>query len=187
LGRLDELTRRVEAQLKTRPDDVIAWKYLADLYAARGDAARRRVKTRTIEASTSDTLPARELQLRKEIAEACQRHDLAEAAAKYLQLVQIADVAVLSQQYQLDVANQLMSEQKYPAAADAYERFLKHYPGYEHVADIYLMLGLLYGRYLQQDEPAEQYLQRAVESLSDPRKLEMARSDLEAVRQRRRR
>jgi membrane associated rhomboid family serine protease len=127
---------------------------------------------------------AREGQLRQQISEAYDRHDVAKAAEAYLQLVQIAEDAVLSQGQQLDVANKLMESERYPAAADAYERFLKHYGTYEHIADIHLMLGLLYGRYLHQYERARQYLRRAAGSLTDPRKAELARGDLEALQDR---
>jgi hypothetical protein len=145
----------------------------------------RWVEARTVESARPDTQAARELALRRDIAGACARHDLSAAAEKYLQLVQVADDAVLSRQNQLDVANQLMAAERYPAAADAYERFLRHYRGYEHTPDIHLMLGLTYGRYLHQYDRAEQLLQRAVEDLRDPRKVEMARAELQAVRQRR--
>jgi tetratricopeptide (TPR) repeat protein len=80
------------------------------------------------------------------------------------------------------MANYLMSAEKHPAAADAYERFLRHYGDYEHKGDIYLMLGLLYGRYLHQYDRAEQNLTRAVESLDDPKKTALAEADLQAVR-----
>ena len=145
----------------------------------------RWVDTRTAHATPPDSEVAQELALRREVSEACARHDLPAAAGKYLQLVQIADGAVLSRQNQLDVANQLMASEQYPAAADAYERFLKHYGGYEHAADIYLMLGLLYGRYLHQYDRAEHYLQRALEGMGDTRKTEMARAELQQVRHRR--
>jgi membrane associated rhomboid family serine protease len=148
------------------------------------DQQRRWVEARTVQATPGDTPAARELQLRRQVAEAYDRHDLAETAERYLQLVQIAEDAVLTQGQQLDVANKLMESQRYPAAADAYERFLRHYGNYEHVADIYLMLGLLYGRYLHQYERARQFLHRAVGSLTDQRKLQLARGDLEALQDR---
>ena len=152
---------------------------------ARRREEKRWVRTKTVQSAASDTAVAKELELRRAIAEACDRHDLNDAAAKYLQLVAIADDAVLSRQQQLDVANQLMAGENHPAAADAYERFLKHYENYEHRADIYLMLGLLYGRYLQQYDRAEHYLQLAVDQLRDPDKVEMARGELQTVRRRR--
>ena len=107
----------------------------------------RRVAAKRVDASErSDTPQGRELTLRKEIAEACARHDTATAAQKYLDLIQIAEGAVLAQPQQLDVANHLMAAEQYPAAADAYERFLRHYPTYEHAGDIQLMLGIIYGQ-----------------------------------------
>ncbi|HUT01536.1 MAG TPA: rhomboid family intramembrane serine protease [Phycisphaerae bacterium] len=145
----------------------------------------RWVETKTVESARPGTQAARELELRRDISAACSRHDLAAAAGKYLQLVQIADGAVLSRQNQLDVANQLMSAEQYPAAADAYERFLRQYYAYEHVGDIHLMLGLLYGRYLHQYDQAELNLSRAIEALHDERKIGMARNELQAVRHRR--
>jgi membrane associated rhomboid family serine protease len=146
------------------------------------DRPQRWVEARVPPPLPPDTPAARETQLRRQVAEAYARNDMAETADKYLQLVQIAEDAVLPQDQQLDVANKLMESERYPAAADAYERFLKHYGDYEHLADIYLMLGLLYGRYLHQYERARDFLRRAAGLLTDPRKLELARGDLEALR-----
>ncbi len=145
------------------------------------------VDTRTIEQSTPDSPAGREFQLRREISESLTRHDLPAAASKYLELVQVADDPVLSQPQQLDIANHLMGSEQHAAAADAYERILKRYANYEYIADIHLMLGLLYGRYLHQYDRAEKALQLAIDSLKDPQKLEMARNDLNAVRERRKR
>jgi len=145
----------------------------------------RWVEAKSLRSEPSDTQQAREIELRQEIAAACARHDLPVAAEKYLQLVRIAEGAVLARQDQLDVANQLMAQEQYPAAADAYERFLAHYGSYEHTPDIHLMLGLIYGRYLHQYDRAEHYLSQAVEHLSDDRKVAMARSELDTIRHRR--
>lgn len=145
----------------------------------------RWVEARSVRSEPSDTQQAREIELRQEIAAACTSHDLPVAAEKYLQLVRIAEDAVLSRQAQLDVANQLMAQEQYPAAADAYERFLRHYGAYEHTPDIHLMLGLVYGRYLHQYDRAEHYLSQAVEHLSEDRKVAMAQSELDTIRRRR--
>jgi len=141
----------------------------------------RWIQTSTGETTTADTSSARELALRREISEDLGRHDLSSAAGKYLQLVRIADQVVLPQPQQLDVANQLMAQENHPAAADAYERFVRHYGGYEHIADIYLLLGILYGRYLQQASRAREYLNKAAEGLRDSRKLELARAELRSL------
>ncbi len=164
-----------------------------DPFSATGSAARspagsrtkRWVRTKSVDKTTSDTPDAKLMLLRREISEALARRDVPAAAVRYVELAGLDDDAVLPQSQQLDVANQLMSEQNYPAAARAYERFCGHYPTYQHLPDIFLMLGILYGRYLQQDARAEELLAKAAEGLTDPRKLDMARADLEAVRRRR--
>lgn len=152
------------------------------------DANRSRwVKTRTSQTVDADTPASRELQLRREISGAIARHDVASASGAYLRLVQVAADPVLPLPQQLDVANQLMSDEQYPPAADAYERFIKHYDQYEYIADIYLMLGLLYGRYLQQYDRAEPLLRKAMAGLTDQRKIDLARRELQAVEARRQR
>ncbi|MFB3892470.1 MAG: rhomboid family intramembrane serine protease [Phycisphaerae bacterium] len=141
------------------------------------------VNVRTVQSTVPNTNEARELELRRDISETIARGDLAGAAEKYLQLVQIAEDAVLSRQQQRDVANQLMLAEKYPAAADAYERFLRHYGQmHEDVADILLMLGIIYSRYLHQYDRARQLLEQAAQKLSDPRRLEMANRELASLR-----
>ena len=149
--------------------------------AAAPDSSRR-VSARKVNSSVPEGVLAREIVLRREIAEACARTDLAAAAAKYLQLVQIAPEAVLPRKSQLDVANQLMATDRHAEAADAYQRFLRHYGSFEHTADIHLMLGLLYGRYLQQPQRAIEYLESAAKSLRDGRKVELARSEADLLR-----
>jgi len=143
---------------------------------------RRSVASKTVDSKPSSTLAGRELELRKSIREACARHDMEAASKDYLQLIQIADDVVLARQNQLDVANQLMASQHYPAAADAYERFLRHYRGYEHVGDIHLMLGVLYGRYLHQTDRAIASLEKAVDKVRDASNRKLARTQLEQLR-----
>lgn len=152
----------------------------------RGPVGEKRwVQAQAVDAAPDDSTEARRLQLREQITQACERNDLADAVGKYLQLVQVAEKPILPRQQQLDVANHLMADQRHPAAADAYERFVEHYGNYEYIADIFLMLGLLYGRYLQQYDRAEQFLERAIKTLRDPHKIELARGDLQAVQKHR--
>ena len=153
--------------------------------AGSGIGAGRSVASEPVAPTLPDIPDDRQRRLRSEISEAHARGDLPAAAQGYLDLVLLAEDAVLPRQQQLDIANQLMSTERHPQAADAYERFCGHYPRYEHRADIYLMLGILYGRYLHQLDRAEHYLQRAVEGLRDARKQDLARADLAAVRARR--
>ena len=146
--------------------------------------ARRWVSTRTIAAEAPSGPAAAELELRKQISADHARHDFAATAEGYAKLARITDDALLPMNQQLDVANYLMSARQHPAAADAYERFIKHYGNYEYIGDIRLMLGLIYGRYLHQDKEAEANLDQAIPDLFDSSKIELARSELAEVRQR---
>ena len=148
----------------------------------REQAWRRRVATRTVSTVATDTELAQDMDLRRRVSDACRRNDLHAAAEAYLELIRVSDQAVLPMQNQLDVANQLMSTERHAEAADAYERFLKHYMSYPYLADIHLMLGLIYARYLDQPDRAEPLLRQAAQSLRDPRKQELATSELENLR-----
>jgi len=143
--------------------------------------SKRWIEARQVDSRVPDSREARELELRRGISQAFGRHDLPGAAARYVELAELNDQAVLSQQEQLDVANQLMADHRHADAADAYERFCRHYDRHEHIGDIYLMMGLLYGRYLQQRDRAVEMLRRAIERLDDPQKAEMARGELDKL------
>ena len=124
---------------------------------------------------------ARVLELRTAISEAAAVHDLNAAAELYLRLTQLDPRQVLPRQSQLDVANQLASQQLYPEAAAAYEVFLKHYPKFEQIEQVELMLGLIYARYLTQYERAKGCLVKAIARLHGDRELSMARSELSRI------
>ncbi|MDY7010109.1 MAG: rhomboid family intramembrane serine protease [Planctomycetota bacterium] len=143
--------------------------------------ARRWIGTRTTTAEAPTGPEAKELELRKQISADHARGDLASAAEGYLKLTQITDEALLPMNQQLDVSNYLMSVRQYPAAAGAYEQFLKHYANYEYIGDIRLMLGLIYGRYLHQDKKAEIHLNRAIPLLRETSKVDLARSELAEI------
>jgi len=154
-----------------------------------GPSRLRRPRGQRVEPEAHPAGPAagsdsREAGLRARISELHRRGDFSLAARGYLELVQLAPYAVLPLAQQLDVANYLMSAEQYPAAADAYERFLTHYGTYQYVGDIKLMLGLIYGRYLRQDDRAEEYLSQSLSELVDDSKKELARTELEKVRRR---
>ena len=121
------------------------------------------------------------LDLRNAIAEALAAHDLPRAAELYMQLKAIDPQQILARQAQLDVANQLAGQQLYPQAADAYELFLRHYPKFEQIEQVELMLGLIYARYLSQYERAKSYLVKALARLHGDREVAMARTELARI------
>jgi membrane associated rhomboid family serine protease len=128
-----------------------------------------------------DPRTARILDLRNAITDALGTHDLPRAAELYLQLKAIDPQQVLSRQAQLDVANQLAGQQLYPQAADAYELFLRHYPKFEQIEQVELMLGLIYARYLAQYERAKGCLVKALARLHGEREVAMARTELARI------
>jgi len=148
---------------------------------AQGSAGRW-VRARSVSSTPrDDTASAAVLNLRRQISQAHGLGDFSAAAGRYIELVALADDAVLPRQQQLDVSNQLMSEQRHSQAADAYERLIRHYPNYEHIEDIRLMLGIIYGRYLRQAERARDNLRRAIDGLHDSRKIAAAKAELDAI------
>ncbi len=141
----------------------------------------KKVATRTVETAPPDSPQARVIKIRGEISQFISSGNLASAASEYLKLVQLDEDAILPRNQQLDVANQLMSVSQHSAAADAYERFLARYKKDENAADIHLMLGIIYGRYLKQTRLAKQNLTQAIEGLDDQSKVAMAKADLQAL------
>jgi membrane associated rhomboid family serine protease len=119
--------------------------------------------------------------VRAQISEAMASRDLPRAASLYLQVRKIDPDQVLSRQAQLDVANQLASEQQYPQAADAYELFIRHYKNFEQIEQVELMLGLIYARYLARYDRAREFLLRAMARLHSERELTLARAELQRI------
>lgn len=116
--------------------------------------------------------------LRVQISRAIDGYQLDQAAGLYLELRKLDPAQVLSQQNQLDVANQLFARHDYAAAADAYEGFVRFYPKYGQIEQVQLMLGLLYARYLNQPDKARLHLSQALQKLSHPAQLELAQAEL---------
>jgi len=120
-------------------------------------------------------------ELRAQVHEAIAHHNLPHAAILFLELKTLDPDQVLSRQAQLDVANQLASQQFHEAAADAYEQFLRHYPNYRQIEHVELMVGLIYARYLNRPARAKELLERAVRRLHGEREIRMAREELEKL------
>jgi membrane associated rhomboid family serine protease len=118
------------------------------------------------------------IQTKNEIISKIGLGDLPAAAEMYRKLLLENPNFVMSKQYQLDIANRLMSDSKFVPAAKAYELFIKNYPKYQHIEQVYLMLGLIYSRYLEQPEPAIHCLQKAEKRLKDNSQLQMCRQEL---------
>jgi len=125
-----------------------------------------------------DTATEKTGALRAEITSLIRQRNLAGAARRYLELVELDAGQFLPRQDQLDVANQLMSAGKWSDAARAYELFLTHYSTYEHVEQVRLMLGILYSRYLNEPARAVELLKAAQDELTDPGQKKMCADEL---------
>ena len=122
------------------------------------------------------------LTLRQEILDSLGAHDTPRAVQLYLQLQGSDPEQVLPAQAQLDLANQLMAQADYQNAARAYELFLKSYPTYQQLAQVRLMLGLVYTRYLDQPSRAREHLTNALEHLpADSPARQMCQAELDRI------
>jgi membrane associated rhomboid family serine protease len=129
----------------------------------------------------ADSRTARLLEARAAISEALALHDLDRAVRLYVDLKTLDPQQVLPKQAQLDIANHLAGLQRHPQAAEAYESFLRQYGKSEQAAQVELMVGLIYARYLNQPDRARDYLSRAASKYHAGRELEMAREALAAL------
>lgn len=143
-----------------------------------GMGARKQVRIRELRPDVEGPQNDRTQELRRDIADRISQHNLPAAAQSYLELMALDSEQLLPRQYLLDIANQLASESRHAESALAYEQFLAHYPGYEYIEQVELMLGVLYSRYLHEPELAVKHLQSAVEKLSDPSQRKMCRDEL---------
>jgi membrane associated rhomboid family serine protease len=137
--------------------------------------------TRDGDTTPADPMLQKIQDLRAEISEAVAHHNHPRAALLFLELKRLDPQQVLSRQAQLEVANQLASQQLYHEAADAYEQFIKHYSNFDQIEQVELMLGLIYARYLNAYEPAREYLLRAMARLHGEREVSMARAELARI------
>ncbi len=120
-------------------------------------------------------------EIRAQIADAVSRRDHVAAADLYVQMKSLDANQVLSRQAQLEVATQLHHDGRYEQAAEAYEKLLSTYPTVERSAQLELMVGLIYARYLQQYDRAKQHLAKAISRLHAGRELELAQEELGRV------
>lgn len=121
------------------------------------------------------------VRMRTEISNALSRGDYAAAVGQYETLVARDPAQVLSRKNMLAVANQLMAMGRYPQAAAAYEKHLAAYPNDDDRLQIKFLLGVIYAKYLQQNEPAEKLFRDCASNMADPGQREQASQWLAAV------
>ena len=145
----------------------------------KGANVQKSVWAKEVAPKTTPGVQAEEMaRLRAEITALINQRNLAAAAERHLELLKLDAEQVLPRQYQLDIANQLMSMGKWAESARAYEVFLAHYSTYGHIEQVRLMLGVLYGRYLNEPKKAIELLEAAREKLTDEGQKKMCSDEL---------
>jgi len=144
-----------------------------------GRTAAKRIKVKEVKKTAAQQEREEKInQLRNEISNRVQQHNLSAGAEVYLELMELDSDQVLPRQYLLDIANQLAGENKHAESAKAYEKFLSHYSNYEYVEQVELMLGILYSRYLNKPKLAIKHLESAAKKLSEPGQVKMCNDEL---------
>lgn len=133
-----------------------------------------RLKERTRGRNELDAEEARVAQARAEIHRLIAARDLAGAATKYRTLLRESPDVVLSEQRQLDIANQFAHEQDHAFAARAYELLLAHFPNAHSADEVRLLLGMLYARNLQRPQRARELISAAKAKIRDVTQLRLA-------------
>jgi outer membrane protein assembly factor BamD (BamD/ComL family) len=126
----------------------------------------------------TELFPPKIVELRQKIADALTRFDLSTAANYYRVLIKEDPHHVLHRNAQLDVANQLMSEQDYAMAAEAYEKYLARYSAGDQIEQVQLLLGIIYSRYIPQPGRARELLEKARERLKDQNQVHLCEVEL---------
>lgn len=140
--------------------------------SASADTAKRIEKQKKSRPFTAEQ--QRQSEQRAEINRLLADHDLPTAASLYRELLSDHKDAVLAEQRQLDIANQLYAEGDHKTAARAYELFLDSYPGSGNVHEVRLILGIIYTRRLSEPQRARELLEQARTRLSE-QQAELAR------------
>jgi len=103
----------------------------------------------------------RDSQQRTEINRLMAEHDLSKAAAVYRDLLKSNNNAAMTEDRQLDLANQLYAQSDHAVAARAYELFLESYPGSSSASQVRLILAILYIRHLNKAPQARALIEQA--------------------------
>jgi membrane associated rhomboid family serine protease len=130
------------------------------------------------EPEMTELFPPKIAELRLGISESLERPDLHSAANFYRALIAEDPNQVLHRKAQLDVGNQLMSEQDYTVAAEAYEKYLTRYPVGEQIEQVQLLLGIIYSRYLPKPDRAKELFTQAKVRLKDPNQVRLCEDEL---------
>ncbi len=153
--------------------------------AGRPPTVARPITVEELESHPLESVPLTPVeQLREEIAAHIAARDLPSATAAYIRLLALDQRQVLARPQQLEIANYLAQTREYRLAAQAYEAYLAAYPGSADVAQVHLFLGLIYNRYMQDNDRAVVHLRHAQEMLPPSTQRALAEEELHAAEER---
>jgi tetratricopeptide (TPR) repeat protein len=140
--------------------------------SASADTQAKLTKAREREKAKEANAPRKQestavLSLRAKITAQLADHDVPAATESYRQLRRLEPEAMLHEQQQLDVANQLLSEGDHAQAAKAYEAMLARFPNSPHSDEVRLMLGVIYSRHIRKPDRARDLLTKVRKNLGD--------------------
>lgn len=119
--------------------------------------------------------------IRAEISQLLGQGDYVRATERYEALTTRDATQVLSRGNMLLIANQLASLGKYSQAAAAYEKYIKAYSRESDVLQVKCMLGIIYAKYLSQNDTAEPLLRECATKTRDPQQKALAEQWLDFV------
>lgn len=138
----------------------------------------RSVQLEEVDSRPLDAAPSPADRLRDEVLDRLYDRDNPGAIRSYEAMLAQRPEALLPEKQQLELANLLAQAQRHGLAARAYERFLSGYPTASDRGQVHLLLGMIYGRYLQRYEEAVSHLREALERVSAPAQRALAESEL---------
>lgn len=119
--------------------------------------------------------------LRARISEALNNRDRVTGAELYQELLEHDPSQALPREQQLEVAYQLYAMGRMPQAAAAYERYVQAYPAAADVANVRLLLGIIFARDLRRYDSARTHLTEALAKLTDTQRRQQCQEWLDVV------
>ncbi len=120
--------------------------------------------------------------LRQQIVNRIIERDFAAAVRMFHELQALDATQVLPRREQLELANYLAQSEQHELAASTYEAFLSAYGQSADAAQVRLLTGLIYSRYLHRPAPAETHLRAALAGLTLESQRMLAEDELEHLR-----
>ncbi|MFO0838836.1 MAG: rhomboid family intramembrane serine protease [Phycisphaerae bacterium] len=148
-------------------------------FAPAGPVRTRAIRLEEVESRPLEAprLTAAE-QLREDILDRLAERDVGEAARLTLRLFELDPPNVLPRAAQLELANYFAQREQHELAVRMYEAYLAAYPGAADAAQVRLMAGLIWRRYLGDAPRAAAHLREALDGLNSETQRALAMEEL---------